>query len=156
MSHNDPEMLFWTTNTQTVHQVGDRKFVSPSPMSFLSVADVCVLLPLMWLLFPCSSLSHFLFSLSGGKWILLLFPISCVRSDQNGQETRFVTGEGCRPLILLHHCYHRHSIIKQDKCQYSRTGMSSCHHLSCINNYQLLVIKCLTVNTLFFNLNPSL
>lgn len=32
---------------------------------------------------PCSSLSHFLFSLSGGKWILLLLPVSCMRSCQN-------------------------------------------------------------------------
>lgn len=90
LGHKDPQMLFWTTNTQTVfvsnHRVGDvENSSSMSVPRCLSCGYSSLLLPIS---FP--------FSLCGGKWLLLLLPVSCMRSCHNGQETRFVTGGGRR------------------------------------------------------------
>lgn len=149
MSQEDPQILLWTTDTQTVQRlsltasIGSETkislcLVSPSPVSFLSVADVCTLLPLMWLLFPCSSLSRFPFSLSGGKWILLLLPVSCMRSWPKWARNKIWDRRRTRASHLTNHYYHRHCVTRQDKCQKcSRTGHVI---MSASIPYQLLII----------------
>lgn len=70
----------------SVHWVGDCKFlVSGLTVTYVfSLCGRCLHTVASHVATPLfSSLSHFLFSLSGGKWILLLHPVSCMRSCQN-------------------------------------------------------------------------
>lgn len=129
MSHKDPQMLCRTVQYLSLAasiRVGDWKFLVPSltltyVFSLWQMSVHCGLS--CGYSSPAPPYLISFFSLSGGKWILLLLPISCVRSGQNGQETRFVTGEGHRLLILLHLYYHRHCVIRWDKC----LKYSPCH-----------------------------
>lgn len=67
-----------------------------SEIESLGLTHVCYLTPLLLVGFPYLIPPSF-----GGKWILPLLPVSCMRSSQNRQAARFVTGGGHRFLIML-------------------------------------------------------